>query len=90
MDGGVDAEHYQVVHTASGTSTIWPLEGILPVGWRVAGMVGSKAECFDAINRSGSQRRLPLNPKRRGEGFWRILPVHRQTIGAFLAGEDLR
>ncbi len=49
IEEGEDTRRYLVVVNDEDQHSIWPEQKALPVGWRAAGMSGTKSECLSWI-----------------------------------------
>lgn len=59
-----DSARYKVVVNHEEQYSIWPAERENPVGWRDAGMVGSKTECLAYIREAWTDMR-PLSLRKK-------------------------
>jgi MbtH protein len=59
-----DATTYRVVVNHEEQYSVWPLDRELPLGWRDAGKVGSRAECLEFIGAVWTDMR-PLSIRRQ-------------------------
>lgn len=66
MSDAEDTTLYKVVVNDEEQYSIWPADRELPLGWKVAGKQGQKAECLAYINEVWTDMR-PLSLRKKME-----------------------